>query len=393
LIIHTFLKLTIRINAYFHLLYSGSVLPAKNMSGMSQFSQSDCAALVECIGELHSFQELEALRAWLLDSALPKLIPSDWLSYNEVDLLQPANTLAILKPEATLIFQRLFPRFQEVAHQNPLIQHQLQSEGASVQKISDFLTQDAFHQLDLYREVYAHMGVEYQLAATIKMEPSRITAFALSRRQPDYTERDRAMLEILRSHLVVAFNHLALVHEQKIKLDYARLTLNELSAATIIVNTHGQILYHTGDGLRWVGAAGQERLPENIAAWVNECSANGSSRMMNLTTDAGSIQIRIVPTAKPERWLLVVTRQSSEQPVVIAGADLGFTRREREVAAWICQGKTNMEVATILGVSPRTIHKHVEHIFEKTGTESRLALTVLLSEQTFRPLSPVAPPL
>jgi DNA-binding CsgD family transcriptional regulator len=91
--------------------------------------------------------------------------------------------------------------------------------------------------------------------------------------------------------------------------------------------------------------------------------------------------------------LLVLTRQPSEQLAGVAVADLGFTRREREVAAWICQGKTNMEVATILGVSPRTIHKHVEHLFEKTGTESRLALTVLLNEPTIRRSPSVAPPL
>jgi len=362
------------------------------MSGMSQLSQRDCAALVECIGELHSFQELEALRAWLLDSALPKLIPSDWLSYNEVDLHHPANTLAILKPEANQTFQRLFPRFREVIHQNPLVRNQLQSAGLPVHKISDFLTQDAFHQLDLYRDVYAHMGVEFQIAAAIKMEPSRITAFALSRRQPDYTERDRAMLEILRAHLVVAFNHLALVHENKIKLDYARLTLNELSAATIIVNKDGQILYHTGDGLRWIGAAGQAALPENIAVWLNECSVSGSGRSMKLTTDAGSIQIRTVPTAKPERWLLVVTRQPGEHPAGVTVADMGFTRREREVASWISRPKSNGEVATILGVSPRTIHKHVEHIFEKAGTESRFALTVLLNEPTIKRSPSVAPP-
>ena len=51
-----------------------------------------------------------------------------------------------------------------------------------------------------------------------------------------------------------------------------------------------------------------------------------------------------------------------------------------EVASWVCQGKTNAEIATILGLSPRTVQKHVEHIFEKTGVGSRMALAMLLGE-------------
>ena len=181
---------------------------------MSRLAHDEYELFLDCIRELHTFRDLPSLRSWLLDTALPRLIPSDWLSYNEVDLLHPENTLAILKPESNTIFQQLFPRFQEVAHQHPLILRQLQSADFPVQKISDFLTQEAYHQLELYQDVYRHMGVEYQMSATIKLEPDRVTAIALSRRQEDFTERDRAVLEMLRPQLVIAFNHLAIASER-----------------------------------------------------------------------------------------------------------------------------------------------------------------------------------
>ena len=123
------------------------------------------------------------------------------------------------------------------------------------------------------------MGVEFQIAATIKLEPHRLTAFALSRRQKDFTERDRAVLEILRSHLVVAFNNLARARASQLILDAA----------------------------------------------------------------------------------------------VPAGLSY-LSRREREVAHWICFGKSNAEIAAILGISPRTVQKHNEHIFEKLAVDSRMAL-------------------
>src|ERR1035438_5602115 len=163
---------------------------------MSHLSPSEYELFLDCIRVLHSFRDAPALRLWLLDTALPKLVPSDWFSYNEVDLLNPANTLAILHPESNQLFQQLFPRFREVAHQHPLITRQLQTPNFPVHKISDFLSQEDYHRLELYQEVYRLLGVEYQIAATIKLDPDHITAFALSRRQNDYTERDRAILEI-----------------------------------------------------------------------------------------------------------------------------------------------------------------------------------------------------
>ena len=50
-----------------------------------------------------------------------------------------------------------------------------------------------------------------------------------------------------------------------------------------------------------------------------------------------------------------------------------LTPREREVVHWISEGKRNGEIAKILGCALRTVEKHVEHILEKTGTETRTA--------------------
>ena len=347
---------------------------------MSQLVQNDYELFLDCIRELYAIHELPALRLWLLEAALPKLVPSAWYSYNEVDLLHPANTLAILKPEASALFQRLFPRFQELVHQHPLINRQLQSPDFAVHKISDFLRQEDYHRLELYQEVYRRLGVEYQIAASIRTEPERVTAFALSRRQKDYTERDRAILEMLRPHLVVAFNNLALARENMAIQDTTTLALNELASATIIVNSQGRILYHTGPGLQWIGAASPGVLPPKISGWLNPAAARPARRVMHLASAAGEIQIRAVPTNSPERLLLVLTRENARPLPHAATEDFGLSQRQLEVAGWICQGKTNAEIAIILGLSPRTVQKHIEHIFEKTGVGSRMALAMLLGE-------------
>jgi DNA-binding CsgD family transcriptional regulator len=43
---------------------------------------------------------------------------------------------------------------------------------------------------------------------------------------------------------------------------------------------------------------------------------------------------------------------------------------------WVARGKTNRDVAEILGMSPRTVNKHLEHVYEKLGVETRTAANV-----------------
>ena len=48
-------------------------------------------------------------------------------------------------------------------------------------------------------------------------------------------------------------------------------------------------------------------------------------------------------------------------------------QREAEVLAWVAQGKSNNSIGAILGISPRTVQKHLERTFTKLGVESRTA--------------------
>jgi DNA-binding CsgD family transcriptional regulator len=50
-----------------------------------------------------------------------------------------------------------------------------------------------------------------------------------------------------------------------------------------------------------------------------------------------------------------------------------LTVREREVLDWLTAGKTDKDIAAILGISPRTVQKHSQKIYEKLGVETRTA--------------------
>jgi DNA-binding CsgD family transcriptional regulator len=58
----------------------------------------------------------------------------------------------------------------------------------------------------------------------------------------------------------------------------------------------------------------------------------------------------------------------------------GLTPREAEVLLWLAQGKTNPEIARILGIRPYTVRTHVERIFTKLGVNNRHAATLRVFE-------------
>jgi DNA-binding CsgD family transcriptional regulator len=57
-------------------------------------------------------------------------------------------------------------------------------------------------------------------------------------------------------------------------------------------------------------------------------------------------------------------------------ASLPLTAREREILALVAGGKTNAEIGVILAISARTVQKHLEHVFQKIGVETRTAAAV-----------------
>lgn len=86
-----------------------------------------------------------------------------------------------------------------------------------------------------------------------------------------------------------------------------------------------------------------------------------------------AIETRLQRAAKQERARREFKPDfSSAEPLV----KLGLTPRAAEALLWLAQGKTNSDIATILGITESTVKKHVQEMFEKLGVETRGAATV-----------------
>jgi DNA-binding CsgD family transcriptional regulator len=74
-------------------------------------------------------------------------------------------------------------------------------------------------------------------------------------------------------------------------------------------------------------------------------------------------------------------RPVSEVAVARATQPAGLTDREVEVLCLIARGHANKQVATTLGISPKTVGHHIEHIYAKAGVSTRAGATLFAMEQ------------
>jgi len=96
-----------------------------------------------------------------------------------------------------------------------------------------------------------------------------------------------------------------------------------------------------------------------IATMVCERQRADAARIGDLNSTLQSTRVKAVPRA--------------------IGA-YGLTRRETEILHLLAEGRPNIEIGTILDLSPRTVEKHVEHILGKIGVKSRAAATRLVAD-------------
>jgi DNA-binding NarL/FixJ family response regulator len=77
--------------------------------------------------------------------------------------------------------------------------------------------------------------------------------------------------------------------------------------------------------------------------------------------------------------LLLLQEEKAAAADVVPLSHYQLTPRETDVLIWVAKGKTNRDIAEIVGMSPRTVNKHLEHIYVKLGVETRSAAAALVA--------------
>lgn len=118
-------------------------------------------------------------------------------------------------------------------------------------------------------------------------------------------------------------------------------------------------------------------LPEEVYEWLRAQSrrAVGAKRfeVRQLQRERGGVMVVLTALPSFSAGIALVV----EEKQTVCGTDsllrLGLSVREVDVLKWVCEGKQNREIAIILGISVKTVSRHLESIFEKLGCENRHA--------------------
>lgn len=171
----------------------------------------------------------------------------------------------------------------------------------------------------------------------------------------------------------------------------AQHALDAFGHATLVVSARrGQRLWQTTlarELMReYFPDAPEVAMPPELMAWIarEALRRRGGAESVTFTVTRGSKRLNFALHAMEEeagsegQWLLVL-REASETALLqsLMQAHPTLTARESEVLYWVIQGKTNRDIGEILGTSPRTVHKHLEHVFEKLGVETRTAAAAM----------------
>ncbi|WP_267396663.1 MULTISPECIES: DNA-binding response regulator [unclassified Sphingomonas] len=127
----------------------------------------------------------------------------------------------------------------------------------------------------------------------------------------------------------------------------------------------------------WSSASGA--LPAPFLSALRELQARAPTPGARVMVAAGerTLEAGLLRCTAAGQWVFRLSERHEGEEKTILAAQHGLTSREAEVLLWISRGKQNREVSEILQISPRTVNKHLEQIFEKMGVENRASATAI----------------
>jgi len=162
----------------------------------------------------------------------------------------------------------------------------------------------------------------------------------------------------------------------------AREALDVGGHGVLVVDARGRLAWRSPQAQRWLGESFADAAPDAVARWLAAAGEDASAGLCRHVAADGRTLVarRLGDIGMGEAmWLLSLQAAGEAPPSRLATAAL--TPRETEVLSWVAKGKTNRDVGDILGMSPRTVNKHLEHVFEKLGVETRAAAASLASRE------------
>jgi DNA-binding response OmpR family regulator/DNA-binding CsgD family transcriptional regulator len=155
----------------------------------------------------------------------------------------------------------------------------------------------------------------------------------------------------------------------------AREAVDVAGLGTVLLDGHGRVAWRSPQAMRWLESAFGPQGQAAAQVWLQ--TAHEHTEISTALPDAGLLVARHIGQSGVSESMLVLRMAPLQAGGTVRQPEVPLTPRETEVLSWLAKGKTNRDIAEILGMSHRTVNKHLEHIFEKLGVETRSAATAI----------------
>lgn len=157
----------------------------------------------------------------------------------------------------------------------------------------------------------------------------------------------------------------------RVHLDNARAALRTRAA----LDAAGGFLLATDEsgGLLWCTPQAEARL----AGAVESLSGFKIPEGLAMKSGERLLEFTLISRIGPGEMLYRLSESGGGQEEEFLRLQFSLSAREAEVLLWIARGKPNKDVSDILGISPRTVNKHLEQVFTKLGVENRASAAAL----------------
>jgi len=183
--------------------------------------------------------------------------------------------------------------------------------------------------------------------------------------------------------------------QARVRVHMAQGRVMQASAASLDASGRPMLAIDAGGRLQWCTPGAEEAIRRIEPGWSREkgvlppallmplekllARGEGAGATVRVEDSSGENVLELVLTARyrQNEILIRLNEQNTRQDVEKLGSVLGLTQRESEVLLWVSYGKSSTDISEVLEISPRTVQKHLEHVYEKLGVETRSAATAI----------------
>lgn len=348
---------------------------------------ADYERLNACL--LRLYRELDAERQErVMLEVIRELVPAESVVLNRFDVR--SSTLELVTLPADLTTDEGTQLVAGYLNESPFAAYYVATRDAQWKMTTDFMPLEDFQATALYRQALRHWDINQQMCGLLALEASTLHAVTINRAQQAFTERERLLLNTLHPHLVTSYLNAQAVARAQRSMAELRGVVEAAPGAYGCLQADGRVAWLQERARSWLAeffadeVACADDLPVSVRALVAQLGQSpGLPQHVERRTAAERLTVCLTASALGG-WILRLDRQQLAPQLDLRPLP-GLTARAQEVLRWMVAGKRNSEIAAILGISPRTVEKHVEAVLRVLQAENRATAIVRALEQAARP--------